>query len=197
MQRQKSFLRFHHFWSKTLCPTTVCSKDLKKDLMTDWLSTKGLSQMGGNRTFCRTNVVRKSGFGSKGAEPTSGRLTDWRRTRWTWMSMAGLACGRWCRRRRQTDPRWKRSKKISVNFFIHPNNEWMEERVFVYYKNKLIEGSSENFYKALFWNKNNVILRIFYCWNLTAVFIINIFVYWNQSFCSKLIPVASKNAAPF
>jgi hypothetical protein len=37
------------------------------------------------------------------------------------------------------------------------------------------EGSSEKVNRALFSNKNDVILRIFYCLNFMAVFIINIF----------------------
>jgi hypothetical protein len=36
----------------------------------------------------------------------------------------------------------------------------MEQRVFMQYKNKLMEGSSEKVNRALFQHQNNVILRI-------------------------------------
>jgi hypothetical protein len=72
----------------------------------------------------------------------------------------------------------------------------MEQYVFMQYKNKLIEGSSEKVNKLTFYNKNNVILMIVYCLKLVAVFIINIFAHQDESFGCKLVPAVSNIATP-
>ncbi len=45
----------------------------------------------------------------------------------------------------------------------------MEERIFIQSKNKPIVGSSEKVSKTIFLNKNNVIMKIHYCLNLSGV----------------------------
>jgi len=45
----------------------------------------------------------------------------------------------------------------------------MEQDIFVKYKNKLTDGTSEKVKKNYFWNKNNVILKIAYWFNFSAL----------------------------
>ncbi len=69
----------------------------------------------------------------------------------------------------------KGENKIIISILTHL---FMEQRVFTWYKNKLIEGSSKKVNSIIIFKQNNVILRVSYCLNLMVVSIIYILFIW-------------------